>query len=117
MGEGVGLALQAAPRSDAHGGRCNAPCTAGPARSRILLLFRDLHGPCPARSWDPDRPLRIGYISPDLFTHSVSYFAEAPLSHHSPARGFTHIVYRWGWQRGGASSSNGGHCSAHALRS
>ncbi|GFR51332.1 hypothetical protein Agub_g13698, partial [Astrephomene gubernaculifera] len=45
------------------------------------------------RSWDPDRPLRIGYISPDLFTHSVSYFAEAPLTHHSPARGLKHIVY------------------------
>ncbi|KAF5828446.1 O-linked N-acetylglucosamine transferase [Dunaliella salina] len=36
---------------------------------------------------DPDRPLRVGYISPDLFTHSVSYFAEAPLSHHrTPAK-------------------------------
>jgi nucleotide-binding universal stress UspA family protein len=30
------------------------------------------------------RPLRVGYISPDLFTHSVSYFAEAPLAGHSP---------------------------------
>ncbi len=28
--------------------------------------------------------LQVGYISPDLFTHSVSYFAEAPLSHHQP---------------------------------
>jgi hypothetical protein len=25
-------------------------------------------------------------MSPDLFTHSVSYFAEAPLSHHNPSR-------------------------------
>ena len=25
----------------------------------------------------------VGYISPDLFTHSVSYFAEAPLRHHN----------------------------------
>ncbi|GIL54275.1 hypothetical protein Vafri_9837 [Volvox africanus] len=54
---------------------------------------------CPGRSapsalsWEPDRPLRIGYISPDLFTHSVSYFAEAPLTHHSPARGYQHYVY------------------------
>lgn len=31
------------------------------------------------------RPLRVGYVSPDLFTHSVSYFAEAPLSHNDPA--------------------------------
>lgn len=31
---------------------------------------------------DPDRPLVIGYVSPDYFTHSVSYFIEAPLSYH-----------------------------------
>ncbi|GBF98706.1 UDP-N-acetylglucosamine--peptide N-acetylglucosaminyltransferase-like [Raphidocelis subcapitata] len=31
------------------------------------------------------RRLRVGYVSPDLFTHSVSYFAEAPLSHHDAA--------------------------------
>lgn len=29
---------------------------------------------------------QVGYVSPDMFTHSVSYFAEAPLSHHDPAR-------------------------------
>ncbi|KAL5230436.1 hypothetical protein ABZP36_029212 [Zizania latifolia] len=37
-------------------------------------------------SWDnskvADRPLVIGYVSPDYFTHSVSYFIEAPLTHH-----------------------------------
>jgi predicted O-linked N-acetylglucosamine transferase (SPINDLY family) len=32
---------------------------------------------------DPDKDLTVGYISPDLFTHSVSYFAEAPLTHHT----------------------------------
>ncbi len=31
---------------------------------------------------EPDRRLTVGYVSPDLFTHSVSYFAEAPLRHH-----------------------------------
>ena len=36
--------------------------------------------------------LQVGYVSPDLFTHSVSYFAEAPLAHHSGAR-VRHIVY------------------------
>ncbi|CAM6119316.1 unnamed protein product [Calypogeia fissa] len=34
---------------------------------------------------EPDRPLTIGYISPDYFTHSVSYFIEAPLMHHDYA--------------------------------
>jgi predicted O-linked N-acetylglucosamine transferase (SPINDLY family) len=37
-------------------------------------------------TWDhtkhPDRALVIGYISPDYFVHSVSYFIEAPLAHH-----------------------------------
>lgn len=37
-------------------------------------------------SWDntkdPERPLVIGYVSPDYFTHSVSYFIEAPLVYH-----------------------------------
>ena len=32
------------------------------------------------------KPLKVGYISPDLFTHSVSYFAEAPLANHDPER-------------------------------
>jgi predicted O-linked N-acetylglucosamine transferase (SPINDLY family) len=31
-------------------------------------------------------PAQVGYVSPDMFTHSVSYFAEAPLSHHSAGR-------------------------------
>lgn len=42
--------------------------------------------PMPPPSPRPRGPgdrLRVGYISPDLFTHSVSYFAEAPLRHHS----------------------------------
>ncbi|GJD12114.1 Probable UDP-N-acetylglucosamine--peptide N-acetylglucosaminyltransferase SPINDLY [Galdieria sulphuraria] len=30
----------------------------------------------------PNYRLRIGYISPDFFTHSVSYFIEAPLYYH-----------------------------------
>lgn len=29
---------------------------------------------------------QVGYVSPDLFTHSVSYFVEAPLLHHSGSR-------------------------------
>jgi predicted O-linked N-acetylglucosamine transferase (SPINDLY family) len=30
--------------------------------------------------------LRVGYVSPDLHRHSVSYFAEAPLLHHNRDR-------------------------------
>lgn len=36
--------------------------------------------------------MQVGYISPDLYTHSVSYFAEAPLACHNAAR-VHHIVY------------------------
>lgn len=47
-------------------------------------------------SWEntkePDRPLKIGYISPDYFTHSVSYFIEAPIMHHD-YRDYRVIVY------------------------
>lgn len=36
--------------------------------------------------WSLERCLTVGYVSPDLFTHSVSYFAEAPLTHHDTSR-------------------------------
>ncbi|KAL6769284.1 OGT1 [Auxenochlorella protothecoides x Auxenochlorella symbiontica] len=52
--------------------------------------FQRLHPRLPPRVRDKadeasGRKLRVGYISPDLFTHSVSYFAEAPLTHHNTA--------------------------------
>jgi predicted O-linked N-acetylglucosamine transferase (SPINDLY family) len=34
---------------------------------------------------DPDRRLRIGYVSPDFRTHSVAFFAVPLLTHHDPA--------------------------------
>jgi predicted O-linked N-acetylglucosamine transferase (SPINDLY family) len=34
----------------------------------------------------PDRPIRIGYISPDLRRHSVGYFIEPILEHHDRER-------------------------------
>ncbi|CAN4121315.1 unnamed protein product [Withania somnifera] len=47
-------------------------------------------------SWDnpkvPERPLVIGYVSPDYFTHSVSYFIESPLAYHDYAK-YKVVVY------------------------
>jgi len=38
------------------------------------------------RAQNRTRPLVVGYVSPDLFTHSVSYFMEGPLRCHDPSR-------------------------------
>lgn len=34
---------------------------------------------------DPERPLKVGYVSPDMRTHSVAYFLEPLLANHDPA--------------------------------
>jgi predicted O-linked N-acetylglucosamine transferase (SPINDLY family) len=59
--------------------------------------FQELHPRLPPLALadvdpDPARPLVVGYLSPDLCTHSVSYFAEAPLTWHDPAR-VRQVVY------------------------
>lgn len=38
------------------------------------------------RAFDPERVIRIGYVSPDLWTHSVAYFVEPVLEHHDHKR-------------------------------
>ena len=43
----------------------------------------DTRAPVAEILMDPEKKLVVGYISPDLFTHSVSYFAEAPITHHT----------------------------------
>ncbi len=45
-----------------------------------------------AAAADPGRRLRIGFLSPDLRTHSVTYFLE-PLLRHLPASGFEVFLY------------------------
>jgi protein O-GlcNAc transferase len=58
------------------------------------LQFARLYERERKRSWpsvrDPNKVLRIGYISADFFTHSVSYFIEAPLAFADPSK--THVT-------------------------
>lgn len=42
--------------------------------------------PGPDRPLEADRMLRIGYVSPDLWTHSVAYFIEPVLEHYDRDR-------------------------------
>jgi len=44
---------------------------------------------------DPDRRLRVGYLSPDLRRHSVSYFIEPVLAHHDPRQVEVHCYFNW----------------------
>ncbi|PSC74350.1 putative UDP-N-acetylglucosamine-peptide N-acetylglucosaminyltransferase SPINDLY [Micractinium conductrix] len=78
----------------AHHGDSRLVCEAHEEWGR---RFQELHPQLPPlTAADVDttegRTLVVGYISPDLFTHSVSYFAEAPLAHHS-SRSVRTIVY------------------------
>lgn len=45
-----------------------------------------------------DRPLRVGFIGPDFFRHSVAYFIEGLLEHLDPAR-YRSFVYHTNRQR------------------
>lgn len=51
----------------------------------VLKYATEPPRPCPTIPRGPgtDRPLRVAYLSPDFFTHSVSYFAEVLLANHS----------------------------------
>ena len=50
--------------------------------------FREVDDPLPPLTpgGDPKRPLRVGYVTPDLRKHSVAYFIEPVLANHDPAR-------------------------------
>ena len=43
--------------------------------------------------FDPDRPLRIGYMSADLFEHSVAYYVRALLTHRDPSQFQTYCYH------------------------
>ena len=63
--------------------------------------FQIANPPLPAPDWGslPEAPerLSVGYLSADLYTHSVSYFAEAPLRHHNPDRWGTLLLQGMLW--------------------
>lgn len=66
----------------------------GAIAAELLRRMKDPPRPDPEHPRGPGtgRPLRVGYISPDFFTHSVSYFAEALLTHYDP-KGFQIYAY------------------------
>ncbi len=55
------------------------------------------HFPVPQRDWpnsrDPERRLRIGYVSPDFRRHSVAFFVEPLFAHHDKAHFEIHVYY------------------------
>ncbi len=42
---------------------------------------------------DPDRPIRVGFVSPDLRTHSIAYFIQPIIEHLDPNRFETHLYH------------------------
>lgn len=46
----------------------------------------------PRRSVDPDRPIRVGYLSPDFALHPIGWFLAGVLPHHDP-RAVEHVCY------------------------
>lgn len=69
------------------GGECSEVSS---AHKRWGERFEQLYPPIHRSPREPapgvSRPIRVGYLSPDLCIHSVSYFAEAPLRAHSSSR-------------------------------
>lgn len=43
---------------------------------------------------DPDRPLRVGYVSGDLARHPIGWFLRAVFAHHDPARVRVHAYHQ-----------------------
>ncbi len=69
----------------------NYCCTDPKQLLREHVAWGRMHAPLkasvfPAHVSDPHRRLRVGYVSPDFRTHSVSYFFIALLKHHDPAQ-------------------------------
>eukprot|EP00892_Ulva_mutabilis_P003757 jgi/Ulvmu1/1753/UM117_0030.1 len=71
-----------------HGGEEPHVCAAHAEWGAAFAAQVQTLPPPDRAAWPPlaGRRLRVGYISPDLYRHSVSYFAEAPLRAHDRAR-------------------------------
>lgn len=63
-------------------------CALAPALERRAQALIPASADSDFRQWDrdPDRPLRVGYLSPDLGRHPVGFFLSALLPHHDPAQ-------------------------------
>ncbi|KAI0560311.1 O-GlcNAc transferase [Gracilaria domingensis] len=72
----------------------NGSQTDNPIAVHLLRCLENAPRPDASRPRGPntDSPLRIGYLSPDFFTHSVSYFAEVLLQKYD-ATGFEVYAY------------------------
>ena len=73
----------------------HAAIARGEVHAKFGRLMAERHGPANFE-WsvtpDPERPLRVGLLSPDLRLHAVSYFAE-PVLRHQDRREWTLIAY------------------------
>jgi predicted O-linked N-acetylglucosamine transferase (SPINDLY family) len=63
-------------------------CALAPALERRAKALIPASPDPDFQQWDraPDRPLRVGYLSPDLGRHPVGFFLSALLPHHDPAQ-------------------------------
>jgi predicted O-linked N-acetylglucosamine transferase (SPINDLY family) len=69
---------------------------AGRAREYDRRFCADAPRPTRYRNLaDPGRRLRIGYLSPDLRSHSVAYFAEPVLAGHDRTRFEVYCYFNW----------------------
>ncbi len=89
-----------------------------PAQDSLICLLDQMHGIGPeamlaqrrqwagryagVESWvvhgnscDPQRILKIGYVSADFRGHSSAYFLEPLFAHHDPAQVEVHCYYNW----------------------
>eukprot|EP00171_Calliarthron_tuberculosum_P020617 IDg20617t1 len=78
-----GDAFQA--RIDAEVSACLTQSPTNSLAAKVEAWATDPPRPDPNITRGPgtNRPLRVAYLSPDFFTHSVSYFAEVLLANHS----------------------------------